>query len=108
MGRRLGEHVKRYKVPKHFAIRTSNDHLRGRPIHVYSENHVPAEPAQVSDSAQLKAATKPTPDGVPAHSFPTLLGDLSNLALNRVVLPPPSTRPPSLSPPSPPTSRARS
>ena len=109
------------------AFRTSKDHLRVRPIHVYSEDHVrghvflcmlayylewhmrrrlapllfqdddpaaaraqrdtPVEPAQVSDRAQRKADTKTTPGGFPVHSFPTLLGDLSNIALNRVTLP---------------------
>ena len=37
--------------------------------------------------AQRKAATKSTADGLPAHSFQTLLGDLATLALNQVVLP---------------------
>ena len=109
------------------AFRTSKDHLRIRPIHVYSENHVrghvflcmlayyvewhmrrrlapllfqdddpvaaraqrdtPVEPAQVSARARRKVATKTTLEGWPAHSFPTLLGDLATLALNQVVLP---------------------
>ena len=109
------------------AFRTSKDHLRIRPIHVYSEDHVrghvflcmlayyvewhmrqrlapllfqdddpaaararrdtPVEPAEVSERAQRKADTKTTPEGFPVHSFPTLLGDLANLVLNRVSLP---------------------
>ena len=109
------------------AFRTSKDHLRVRPIHVYSENHVrghvflcmcayyvgwhmrrrlapllfqdddpvaararrdtPVEPAEVSDRAKDKADTKTTPEGFPVHSFPTLLGDLSTIALNRLTLP---------------------
>ena len=109
------------------AFRTSKDHLRVRPIHVYSEDHVrghvflcmlayyvewhmrqrlapllfqddapaaararrhtPVEPAEVSERARHKARTKLTPEGFPAHSFPTLLGDLANLVLNRVRLP---------------------
>ena len=109
------------------AFRTSKDHLRIRPLHVYSEDHVrghvflcmlayyvewhmrrrlapllfqdedpaaaraqrstPVEPAQVSERARRKAATKLTPEGFPAHSFPTLLGDLASLVLNRVRLP---------------------
>ncbi len=109
------------------AFRTSKDHLRVRPIHVYSENHVrghvflcmfayyvewhmrrrlapllfqdddlvavrarrdtPVEPAEVSDRAKHKADTKTTPEGFPVHSFPTLLGDLSTIALNRLTLP---------------------
>ena len=111
------------------AFRTSKDHLRVRPIYVYSENHVrghvflcllayyvewhmrrrlapllfqdddpaaaraqrdtPVVPAQVSDRAKRKADTKTTADGFAVHSFPTLLGDLSNIALNHVVLPTP-------------------
>ena len=109
------------------AFRTSKDHLRVRPIHVYSEDHVrghvflcmlayymewhmrrrlapllfqdddpaaaraqrdtPVEPADISDRAKRKTDTKTTPEGFPVHSFPTLLGDLSNIALNRVTLP---------------------
>ncbi len=109
------------------AFRTSKDHLRMRPIHVYSEDHVrghvflcmlayyvewhmrrrlapllfqdddpaaaraqrdtPLEPAEVSERAQRKAATKTTQEGFPVHSFPTLLADLANLVLNRVRLP---------------------
>ena len=109
------------------AFRTSKDHLRVRPIHVYSENHVrghvflcmfayyvewhmrrrlapllfqdddpvaararrdtPVEPAEVSDRAKDKADTKTTLEGFPVHSFPTLLGDLSTIALNRLTLP---------------------
>ena len=109
------------------AFRTSKEHLRIRPIHVYSEQHVrghvflcmlayyvewhmrrrlapllfqdddpaaararrdmPVEPAEVSERAKRKADTKTTPEGLPVHSFPTLLGDLANLVLNRVRLP---------------------
>ncbi len=109
------------------AFRTSKDHLRVRPIHVYSEDHVrghvflcmlayyvewhmrrrlapllfqdddpaaararrdtPVEPAEVSQGAKRKAGTKIKPEGFPVHSFPTLLGDLANLVLNRVSLP---------------------
>ncbi|MCY4594959.1 MAG: hypothetical protein OXC19_09195 [Bryobacterales bacterium] len=35
----------------------------------------------------MQGPTKSTPEGFPAHSFPTLLGDVSNLILNRVNLP---------------------
>ena len=108
------------------AFRTSKDHLRIRPLHVYSEDHVrghvflcmlayyvewhmrrrlapllfqdddpaaaragratPVAAAQVSERAQRKAASKATAEGVAVHSFPTLLGDLANLVLNRVSL----------------------
>ena len=109
------------------AFRTSKDHLRLRPLHVYSEAHVrghvflcmlayyvewhmrqrlapllfqdedpaaaqaqrdtPVEPAQVSARAKRKAATKTTAEGLPVHSFPTLLADLASLVLNQVCLP---------------------
>lgn len=45
------------------------------------------ESARVSTRARRKAATKTTAEGWPAHSLQTLLGDLSTLALNKVVLP---------------------
>ena len=47
----------------------------------------PVEPAEVSESAKAKADTKFTPDGLPVHSFTTLLGDLATLTLNEVTLP---------------------
>ncbi len=47
----------------------------------------PVGPAGVSDSAKAKAGTKRTPDGLPVHSFRTLLADLGTLTLNEVTLP---------------------
>ena len=41
-------------------------------------------PAQRSLAAQDKAQTKRTADGLPVHSFQTLLGDLRTMALNQV------------------------
>jgi hypothetical protein len=41
-------------------------------------------PAQRSTSAQQKAASKQTADGLPVHSFRTLLADLATLTRNRV------------------------
>ena len=41
-------------------------------------------PATSSDSAQAKASTKKTPDGLPVHSFRTLLSDLATVTKNRV------------------------
>ncbi|MFQ5601297.1 MAG: IS1634 family transposase [Candidatus Krumholzibacteriia bacterium] len=41
-------------------------------------------PALVSDSAQAKASTKKTPQGLPVHSFRTLLADLATLTKNQV------------------------
>ena len=47
----------------------------------------PVEPARRSDRAQLKAASKRTDDGLPVHSFRTLLQDLATLTYNEVALP---------------------
>ena len=47
----------------------------------------PVEPAEVSDGAKGKADTKRTPDGLPVHSFSTLLADLGTLTLNHASLP---------------------
>ena len=47
----------------------------------------PVEKAEVSESAKAKAGTKLTHDGLPVHSFRTLLDDLSGMALNLLRLP---------------------
>ena len=47
----------------------------------------PVEKAEVSESAKAKAASKLTPDGLPVHSFRTLMADLGTLTLNDVSLP---------------------
>ena len=47
----------------------------------------PVEPAEVSDRAKGKADTKRTRDGLPVHSFSTLLADLGTLTLNHASLP---------------------
>jgi transposase len=41
-------------------------------------------PAERSPSAQLKARTRLTQDGLPVHSFPTLLADLATIVQNTV------------------------
>jgi transposase len=41
-------------------------------------------PAQRSASAQLKAITKQTADGMKVHSFQTLIGDLATIVKNRI------------------------
>lgn len=41
-------------------------------------------PAQRSPAAQRKAFTKQTADGLPVHSFQTLLGDLATIVKNRI------------------------
>ncbi len=57
------------------------------PAAARARRDTPVEPAEVSERAKRKADTKTNPEGFPVHSFPTLLGDLSNLVLNRVSLP---------------------
>jgi transposase len=42
-------------------------------------------PAQRSDAARRKAATKKTNDGLKVHSFQTLLGDLATIVKNRIL-----------------------
>ena len=44
----------------------------------------PVAPARPSPSARAKAGRKRTPDGLPVHSFQTLLADLATLTRNRV------------------------
>ena len=44
----------------------------------------PVQPARRSPAARAKAAGKRTPDGLPVHSFRTLLADLATLTRNRV------------------------
>ena len=46
----------------------------------------PVAKARTSPGAERKAATRQTPDGLPVHSFRTLLDDLSTVALNTVRL----------------------
>ncbi len=47
----------------------------------------PAEKARVSPAARRKAHTKETPEGLPVHSFRTLLDDLASVVVNVVHLP---------------------
>ena len=47
----------------------------------------PVEKAAVSSSAKAKSSTRKTPEGLPVHSFQTLLDDLATLTLNEVTLP---------------------
>ena len=44
----------------------------------------PVEPARRSPAARAKANSRRTPDGLPVHSFQTLLADLATLTRNRV------------------------
>ena len=47
----------------------------------------PVEKARASPSARRKAQAKVTPDGLPVHSFRTLIDDLASVAVNVVRLP---------------------
>ena len=51
------------------------------------ERDSPVAPAEVSDAAKAKAASKRTPDGLPAHSFSTLLADLGTLCAGEYRIP---------------------
>ena len=44
----------------------------------------PVQPARRSPAARAKASAKRTPQGLPVHSFQTLLADLATLTRNRV------------------------
>ena len=50
-------------------------------------------PTKVSQAAQKKAQSKRTPDGLPVHSFRTLLEDLATIVRNQVVPKIPGARP---------------
>ena len=56
-------------------------------------------PAKVSQAAQKKAQSKRTPDGLPVHSFRTLLEDLATIVRNQVVPKLPGARPFTRDPP---------
>ena len=70
-------------------------HMRQRLRPLLFDDHDPAAaeaartsivaPARVSDAAREKACGKRTADGLPVHSFRTLLGDLATIARNHVV-----------------------
>ena len=47
----------------------------------------PVEKAQASPSARRKAQAKVTPDGLPVHSFRTLIDDLASVVVNVIRLP---------------------
>ncbi len=69
-------------------------HMRARLKPLLFDDHDPAAaaaarasivaPARVSEAAREKARSKRTADGLPVHSFRTLLGDLATVARNRV------------------------
>lgn len=49
-----------------------------------AQRNSPVAKARVSDAARRKARTKRTDDGLPVHSFRSLLGDLATLTRNQV------------------------
>jgi Transposase DDE domain len=51
-----------------------------------AERASPVAPAQPSDSARAKRASKTTPEGLPVHSFQTLLRDLATCTLNQTTI----------------------
>ena len=53
---------------------------------VRKRRNSPIEKAQMSESAQARAAGKRTPEGLRVHSLRTLLADLATLSLNEVAL----------------------
>ncbi len=68
-------------------------HMRRRLAPLLFDDHDPAgaprpsvvAPAKVSRAAQKKAQSKQTADGLPVHSFHTLLEDLATIVRNQVV-----------------------
>ena len=78
-------------------------HMRARLKPLLFDDHDPAAaeaartsivaPAQVSEAAKAKARGKRTANGLPVHSFRTLLGDLATIARNRVMPRLPGTEP---------------
>ena len=72
-------HLRRQLAPLLFQ---DQDHEGAR-----SNRASPVEPAQTSESAQRKSASKITAEGLPVHSLTTLLEDLGTQALNTMHLP---------------------
>ena len=72
-------------------------HMRGRLAPILFDDHDRAAaaaerasivaPAEPSPAARRKVATRRTDDGMPVHSFRSLLSDLATLCLNQVSLP---------------------
>ena len=69
-------------------------HMRQKLAPLLFDDHDPAAgqatrdsevaPAQRSPAAQRKAASKQTEDGLPVHSFQTLLADLATISIDRI------------------------
>ncbi len=69
-------------------------HMRKRLATILFDDHAktderasPVEPARKSNAAKIKANSGCTPDGLPVHSFQTLIEDLATLTRNRVRTP---------------------
>ena len=71
-------------------------HLRQRPASMLFEDHdhegasatraSPVQKAHVSDSAERKADTRITPDGLPVNSMRTMLDRFESLTLDQIAL----------------------
>ena len=55
--------------------------------HKADDRPSPVDPARRSNNAMIKANSRRTEDGLPVHSFQTLLQDLATLTRNRVAMP---------------------
>ncbi len=55
--------------------------------HKTDDRDSPVDPARRSNAAMLKVNSRRTDDGLPVHSFQTLLQDLATLTRNRVAMP---------------------
>ena len=69
-------------------------HMRRRLAPILFDDHAktderasPVQQARKSNAARIKANSGRTPDGLPVHSFQTLLEDLATLTRNRVRMP---------------------
>jgi len=71
-------HMRKALAPLLFEDHDKNNAGKGRPS--------PVAPAKVSAAAKAKAAARKTADGLPVHSFRTLLQDLATLTRNTVSL----------------------
>jgi hypothetical protein len=54
------------------------------PAGAQTQRRSPVAPAQRSEAAQKKAHRKRTEEGLPVHSFQTLLADLATVCINHI------------------------
>ena len=76
----LAYHVKWHMRRRLAPILFGGDYREG----ARAQRSSPVAKAEVSPGAKRKAATKRNGDGLPVHSFATLLADLATLTLNTV------------------------